>query len=233
VSPRVEVIPDDLWAERVAARFAATAAPGMRVCLAAGDTPRPAYGAIAAGRSLDGLTIFLLDEFGGLPEDDPGRCRAMLTRDLLDPSTGSPTVHSPEVDATEPGDAAGRYRDLIAAGGLDLAVVGLGANGHVGMNEPGSTIDMETRVVSLAGSTTLNAAGYGATELPTWGITVGMAELMDTTEVWLLVTGAHKRDILRRTLHGAVGSEVPATYLTEHPNCSFMVDESAGLTGPG
>lgn len=182
--------------------------------------------------SLDGLTLFLLDEFGGLPVDDPGRCMTMLERDLLASAEGEPTVHAPDVDASDPGLAAERYGALVAKGGLDLAIVGLGANGHIGMNEPGSTPELTTRVVELEPSTTSHAtAGYGASQPPTWGITLGLAELMAAKEVWVLVTGDHKTDILNRTLHGFVDSEVPATYLTTHSNCVFLVDEAAAMGG--
>ncbi len=206
-------------------------APGIRLCLPTGNTPTPVYRRVAETTSLDGVTIFLLDEFGGLPKDDPGRCAAALTRDLLRPARDSPTLHVPDVDAPDPEAAATRYGELIVEGGLDLAVVGLGSNGHVGMNEPGTTIDQPTRVVELAASTSEGARSYGATITPTWGITVGIAELMDAREVWVLVTGDHKTDILNRVLHGPVDPEAPASFLTEHHNCVFLVDESAGLTG--
>ena len=226
----VETFPSVDFAAGVASQVQNALAPGIRLCLATGNTPTPVYERVAAETALDGLEIFLLDEFGGLPRDDPGRCISMLARDLLDRAEGHPVVHGPEVDAPDPNQAAERYRQLVADGGIDLAIVGLGANGHVGMNEPGTTVEMGTRVVTLEPTTSENASRYGAGMTPTWGITVGMAELMAARDVWVLVTGAHKTDILNRTLHGAVDSDVPATFLTEHPSCTFYVDESA-LTG--
>lgn len=223
----VTTIPDPEWAAAVAARFHERVRPGMRICLPTGNTTTPFYAEVARRNSLDGVEVFLLDEFGGLPDDDPGRCMSMLARDLLSKIEGNLKVHAPDVDASDPEHAADRYGDLIAGGGLDLALVGLGANGHIGMNEPGATVDLPTRLVQLEPSTTQHAAEYGATAPPTWGITVGLAELMDAEEVWMLVTGAHKSEILNRTIHGVVDSEVPATYLTRHHNCTFFVDESA------
>ncbi|HJS72322.1 MAG TPA: glucosamine-6-phosphate deaminase [Acidimicrobiia bacterium] len=228
----VETFPDTEFAARVASRFREALAPPMRLCLATGRTPSPVYEQVAVGTPLDGIEIFLLDEFGGLPRDDQGRCTSMLARDLLDRAEGHPVVHAPEVDAPAPDRAAGRYQQLIADGGIDLAILGLGSNGHIGMNEPGTTVEMGTRVVTLEPTTSENARGYGASVTPTWGITVGMAELMAAREIWVLVTGAAKTDILSRTLHGEVDSEVPATFLTEHPACTFFVDEAA-FTGSG
>lgn len=227
----VEVFPDAEWADRVASRLLEELTPGKRLCLPTGRTPTPVYRRLAETASLDGLDLFLLDEFGGLAVHDPGRCASMLARDLIDDAQGSPVVHVPDVDATDPSVAATDYGRLIASGGIDLAIVGLGANGHVAMNEPGTTVDQPTRVVDLAPGTSEGALAYGARIAPTWGITVGMAELMEANEVWVLVTGSDKTDILNRTLHGPVDSDVPASFLTEHRNCTFYIDESADFTG--
>jgi glucosamine-6-phosphate deaminase len=192
-----------------------------RFCLATGGTVAPVYSHID---DLHGATIFLLDEFGGLPRDDPGRCAAMIQRDLLAHASGAGRVAAPDVDADDPVAAATRYKRLIDDGGIDLAVVGLGLNGHIGMNEPGSTADLPTRVVDLAPSTSAHAAVYGATTTPTWGITVGIAELMAARELWVLVTGAHKREILKRVLSASIGPGLPSTYLREHENCAVFAD---------
>jgi len=227
VSLEVEALADDVWAATLADRFSTTAHDGARLCLATGATVTPFYAAVAERKSLGGFTIFLLDEFGGLPERDPGRCETMIRRDLLSKASGRPRVRLPDVDAADPDQEADRYGALIADGGLDLAIVGLGANGHIGMNEPGSTADLTTRVVDLDSSTSENATSYGASARPTWGITVGLAELLAATELWLLVTGAHKREILRRTLENPIGPTVPATFLRGHQNAKLFADRSA------
>lgn len=227
MSLELEVISDDIWAATLADRFEETVGEGARLCLATGSTVRPFYSAVARRTSLGGFTIFLLDEFGGLPDDDPGRCAAMIRRDLLSIAQGSPRVHIPDVDALDPGREADHYGDLIRDGGLDLAIVGLGRNGHIGMNEPGSTAEMTTRRVELDSSTADNALTYGATIPPTWGITVGIAELLEAREVWLMVTGEHKTEILDHTLHSPIGPEVPATFLRAHANAYLFADESA------
>ena len=223
----LSVIPDDGWAAAVAGHFAATIGPGARLCLATGATTAPLYAEIAAMSDLEGITIFLLDEFGGLPTGDPGRCAAMLRRDLLDRAHGKPVVHVPEVDAADPAVAASRYGARIADGGIDLAIVGLGRNGHVGMNEPGSNSAEGTRVVNLAPSTSDGAITYGVSTIPTWGITVGIAELLEARTLWLVVTGAHKRAILHRFLGDDAGPHLPATLLRHHPGLAVYADESA------
>jgi glucosamine-6-phosphate deaminase len=227
----VETFPDHDWAEEVAARLAEVISPGRRLCLATGNTPTPVYRGVAGRVSLDGISLFLLDEYGGLPANDPGRCLSMLNRDLLEGSQGSPVVQAPDVDAADPGEAAARYGELVRSAGIDLAIVGIGGNGHIGMNEPGTDVDQPTRVVYLTPATSESALSYGAAAIPTWGITVGMAELMSAGQVWVLATGGHKTDILNRALHGPVDAEAPASFLTEHPHCTFFVDESAGIIG--
>jgi glucosamine-6-phosphate deaminase len=188
----------------------------------------PFYREVARRANLDKAIVFLLDEFGGLPEGDPGRCETMLERYLLDSVEGEPELMIPDVDAPDPEAEAIRYQRKIEDGGLDLAVLGLGGNGHVGMNEPGSGPHSATRVVSLAPSTSDHAQeAYGATRPPTWGLTVGLEQLLAAREVWLLVTGAHKAEILKKTLTAPVGPDVPATFLRDHPGATVLADESA------
>jgi glucosamine-6-phosphate deaminase len=229
LSHRLEVMPDDAWAARAAEAFEQRVRPGLRLCLPTGDTVRPFYREVAERATLEGVEVFLLDEFGGLPEGDPGRCEELIKRDLLDRLSVAPMIRLPDVDATDPDAESLRYGDLVADGGIDLAIVGLGGNGHIGMNEPGSTPDLVTRVVNLASSTTEHALLYGATSAPTWGITIGLAELLQAGEVWLLVTGKHKQEILAKSLEGPIGPGVPASYLRRHPNLIVMADESAAL----
>jgi glucosamine-6-phosphate deaminase len=230
LSYTLEIIADESWATHTARRFDDRVRPGIRVCLPAGDTVRSFYHEVARQTSLDGIEIFLLDEFGGLPSGDPARCEAMIEHDLLERAHGSPIVRWPDVDTDNPVREAERYRDLLADGGIDLAIVGLGGNGHVGMNEPGATPQAAARVVELAASTVAHAADYGATTAPTWGITVGLAELLGAGELWLLVTGEHKRVILARTLNDPISSDLPASLLRNHPNLTVFADVSAAAT---
>jgi glucosamine-6-phosphate deaminase len=116
---------------------------------------------------------------------------------------------------------------IDAAGGLDLVVLGLGANGHVGMNEPGSAADARTRVVELAPSTRDASIGYGATEPPTHGVTLGMATILAAREMWLLATGSRKRQVLSATLDGPLTPDVPASLLRRHPALRVIADDAA------
>jgi glucosamine-6-phosphate deaminase len=232
---RIEVLPEAGWAEVVARTLLdrLAASPGLRLCLPTGDTPSPVYARLAAldataefGGRWTAATAVLLDEWVGLPPGDPARCDWRLARELLDPLAPPPRFVPIDVDGDDPEAAAARHD--TAATGLDLAVLGLGVNGHVGFNEPGSRPDDPTRLVRLASSSRDAAtARYGAALTPTAGITIGLARLLAAREVWLLVTGARKASILRRSLRDPVGPDCPASYLRRHPRLTVFADEAA------
>ncbi len=231
---RLEILPADAWAVTVAGRLAARLRelPGLRLCLPTGDTPSPVYAELVAAElrgetSLASATVLLLDEWVGLPPDDPARCDARLRGELVGRLDAPPVFVPIDVAGTDP-EAAAAAHDASVAGGLDLAVLGLGMNGHVGFNEPGSRPDDPTRLVRLSLSTREAAtARYGAGHVPTAGITVGLARLLEAGECWLLVTGERKAAILRRALDEPEGPDCPASYLRRHPRLTVFADESA------
>ena len=223
---RLEVLAVASWAGAVAAALEdCLTSACRRLCLATGSTPLPVYG-ILRPHALEAATVFLLDEFGGLPLGDPARCEVMLRSALLGrvPPRG---FHFPDVDAADLATECVRYGQLIARGGLDLAVLGLGLNGHLGLNEPGSTADQPTRVVELTQATRDGARRYGAAPPPTWGIAVGLAEILAAREVWLLVTGTAKAKVLAQAMEEPVGAHLPASFLRTHPNAVIWADEEA------
>lgn len=232
----LEIVPSASFGEVVAARLAdrLTARPSLIVCLPTGSTPLPVYEAlpgVLARRNVSAAeaTIVLLDEYLGLPAGHPARCDAVLRRTLLERLVPGPRAFVPfEVDGIEGAQACARVNAAIdAVGGLDLVVLGLGANGHVGMNEPGSEPDSATRVVELAASTREAARGYGADTPPTHGVTLGLATIRAAREIWLLARGGHKAAIVARTVGGPVTSNVPASLLRGHHGLLVMADEAA------
>jgi glucosamine-6-phosphate deaminase len=154
-SVRVEIFDDHLWAGEVADRLVAylNDQPTSRICLPTGETPRPLYTAVAPLIDVSSATVFLLDEFG-LPPGSPARCDSMLERDLLGSLEHPPRAyHRLDVNASDPVDECERFDSLVADEGLDLTLLGLGGNGHLGLNEPGTAPDSPTRVAELARST--------------------------------------------------------------------------------
>jgi glucosamine-6-phosphate deaminase len=228
------VWPAAAWAERVAGELAGRLAvrPSLRLCLPTGDTPSPVYAAFLAAEArgevtLGAATLVMLDEWVGLPPGDPARCDVRLRAELVDRLRTPPASFAAiDVDGPDP-EAAAAQHDTAAAG-LDLVVLGLGMNGHVGFNEPGSRPDDPTGLVRLAVSSREAAvARYGATRVPTAGITVGLARLLAAGECWLLVTGERKARILRRALEEPEGPDCPASYLRRHPRLTVFADDAA------
>lgn len=172
-------------------------------------------------------TIFLLDEFG-LPPGGAGRCDEMIRRDLLDLLANPPAaVNTVDVQAADLDEECRRYEAAARDGGLDLAILGLGGNGHLGLNEPGSELTSTTRVVQLTPETSEHSESYSSEAPATWGVTMGIDTLLSSDEVWLLVTGPHKAEILSRMMNDDIGPDVPATFLRAHANVRVWADEPA------
>lgn len=230
---RLVVLPSAAWASTVASELADRLArrPSLRLCLPTGDTPTPFYAELVAGErrgawSLAGATVVLLDEWLGLPPGDPARCDVRLRGELFDLLASPPAFVPIAVDGADVDEPATALD--TAASGLDLAVVGLGMNGHVGFNEPGTRPEDRSRVVRLARSSREAAtARYGAGAVPSGGVTIGLATILEAGEVWLLVTGERKAGILRQALEEPEGIACPASYLRRHPRLTVFADEAA------
>jgi glucosamine-6-phosphate deaminase len=227
--------PPEAWAAAVASLFVERlrARPDLRVCLPTGLTPVPIYDRIAAAvakgeASFARAEVFLLDEFGGVALDDPGRCDQMLERFLLS-KVDLPAERFHRLDLTGDLDEVSLAHEAAIGAGCDLALLGIGANGHVGMNEPGSDPDSLTRRVDLAPATVAASARYFAhRRLPTWGVTMGLDTLRRSAEIWVLASGEGKAAIVRETLYGPVTPEVPSTAFRDHPSALMIVDDAAG-----
>lgn len=217
-----------LWRDRLRTQ------PALRLCLAAGSTPVPVYQAMARSVQAGWVSfrhaqVFALDEYGGLPAEDPGRCANQLRRALVEWIDLPPArfqVLQPEA-ADLPQECL-RYDQAIEPG-FDLAVLGVGLNGHVGMNEPGTPPTAKTHWVELHPVSVEAAKRYGPQAPgPTWGLTVGLKQLLEAREVWLLACGQAKAPIVHQIVKGRVTPEVPASLFRDHPNCALFVDAEAG-----
>jgi len=236
---RVEIVADpDAVARRVADLIAAVVGqrPTAVLGLPTGSTPLPTYRELArrvADGALDlgGVRVVLCDEYVGLGPDDPRAYRATIRRDATRP-LGIPDDHvlGPAGEAADLERAAGDFEAAIAAlGGVDLQLVGIGRNGHVAFNEPGTPLDRRTHVATLSDATRAdNARFFDAGGVPTRALTQGPATLAAARRLVLVATGDTKAPAVAAAVDGPVSSDCPAAIVQRHPDAWVVVDRHAG-----
>lgn len=199
--------------------------------LATGSTPIGIYDQLAEWYDKGDIdfseTVTVnLDEYHGLPPDDPQSYRAFMRAHLFGKVNIRPdNTHLPRGDA-EPRAECARYDALIARlGGIDLQLLGLGRNGHIGFNEPGEAFEKSTHCVELTADTIRANARFFGDEgaVPRRAITMGMKSIMQAKKILLAVSG-DKKDILERSLSGPITPEVPASILQLHPDLTVITD---------
>lgn len=233
VSQRVEA--ERAAAQEIAELVRSRRASGRSTCLglATGSSQIGVYRELARlyreGLDLSGIVTFNLDEYAGVRPAHPASCRAFMTAHFLRHVNVRPeNVYFPgeEGEGTSPAAFEARIRD---AGGIDLQLLGIGRNGHIAFNEPGSAPDSRTRRVTLAEATRLDAAPSFANEgrVPTHAVTMGIATILEAARIRLLAFGASKAAAVHCALHAAPGSETPASYLHLHSDVVFWLDPEA------
>lgn len=210
--------------------------PEAAVLFAVGESPVALYAELAERRRIGELDTtrmraVQLDEYMGVAPSDERAFFRWFERDVLGPlAIPAERTIGLRGDVTNVAAECERY-DLAVrdAGGIDLAILGLGANGHLGFNEPPSGPDAPTRVVDLTDESIDANARYwgGRHRVPGRAVTAGMRVLLAARGTILVVSGEHKRDILRATLEGPLTPEVPASYLRTIPGVRVYADRAA------
>jgi len=212
-----------------------TRKPTSVLGLATGSTPLGVYKLLveyhARGTDFSRLTTFNLDEYVGLAPDHPQSYNYYMKENLfsnvhLNPeNTHVPNGLAPDLEAE-----CQRYEELIKkAGGIDLQILGIGTNGHIGFNEPGTDFGAITHVVDLAESTIRDNSRFFASidEVPTRAISMGIKTIMQAKEIILMASGGSKADAVYAAVHGPVTPDVPASVLQLHPSVTLVVDQAA------
>ncbi len=242
---RTVIVPDaeDL-ARLVADRIVAvirreTADKGRCVLgLAAGSTPLGVYEELirrcqAGEVSFAKVATFNLDEYWPIAPDDPRSFRRAMWHQLFAQLDIPPkSAHVPAGDTPRdavPAACAAYERAIREAGGMDFELLGIGRDGHIGFNEPGSAADSRTRLVTLDAITRRDAAAQFGDEasVPREAITIGVATILEAREIALLAMGERKAEIVRRAVEGEPTPEVTATFLQRHPNATAYLDRAA------
>ncbi|QFU76804.1 glucosamine-6-phosphate deaminase [Halioglobus maricola] len=212
--------------------------------LATGSTPLSLYRELIRSNQQGDISFaqvqsFNLDEYMDLAPDHPQSYRHFMNREFFDHIDIDPArTHVPPGNAPNPLTACDEYETAIAAaGGIDIQLLGIGRNGHIGFNEPTSCLSSRTRVKTLTRETIEdNARFFSADEhQPQLSITMGIGTIMEAKLVVLLATGASKAEAIRAMVEGPVAAWCPASALQMHPSTVVIVDEEAasGLTNPG
>jgi len=209
--------------------------PDAVLGLATGSSPLPVYDELAArheqGLDFSKATGFALDEYVGLPAGHPQSYREVVRREFTDRVNIAPgNVHGPDGSAADIPAACEAYEQAIAAaGGVDLQLLGVGTDGHIGFNEPASSFASRTRIKSLIEQTRRDNARFfnSLAEVPHHVITQGLATIMAARHVILLATGARKAQAVRDLVEGPVAAICPASVLQFHPHATVLLDEAA------
>ena len=227
-------------AREIATLIRKRTAEGKRAVLglATGSTPIGVYHELVRLHRDEGLSFrqvvtFNLDEYYPMDPEELQSYRRFMREYLFDLVDIPPeNVHIP--DGTVPLAEVPRYcqgyeEAILAAGGIDLQLLGIGRTGHIGFNEPGSSRSSRTRLITLDHVTRLDAAAdfFGEPHVPRRAITMGVGTILAARRVLLLCFGEHKAPVIAQAVEGPISSSVAASFLQEHPNASLMLDEAA------
>ncbi len=210
--------------------------PDTILGLATGSSPLGLYRELVLRHQEHGLSFsevrtFNLDEYVGIPEDHPQSYRTFMNLNLFDDlDVDKANTHVPDGTMENPMEAGPAFEKKIAeAGGIDLQVLGIGTDGHIGFNEPTSSIRSRTRLKTLTKQTVEdNSRFFGPDEFqPKLAITMGIGTILETRRILLIATGDNKADAVRDMIEGPIASFCPASALQMHERVTVILDEPA------
>ena len=213
------------------------AQPDAVLGLATGSSPLAVYDELARRHAEHGLSFarvraFMLDEYVGLAADHPQRYRNVIDTEIASRVDFAPgAVQGPDGLADDLVAACAAYEEAIAAvGGVDLQLLGIGTDGHIAFNEPGSSLASRTRIKTLTRQTREDNARFfddDIDQVPQHCLTQGLATIMSARHLVLLATGKGKAEAVHQLVEGPVSAMWPATILQHHPHVTVLVDDAA------
>lgn len=204
--------------------------------LATGSTPEGLYQLLVernkAGEiDFTNTTTFNLDEYCGLPEDDPNSYHYFMDEHLFKHvNVKKENTHVPSGMADDLYQECRDFEAAIqAAGKIDLQLLGIGKNGHIGFNEPGTAFDSRTHIIELDNTTIQANARFfdSIDDVPTRAITMGIGTILESREILMIISGESKRDVATKLIQGGISEDFPASALHKHPNATVIIDEAA------
>ncbi|WP_309088135.1 glucosamine-6-phosphate deaminase [Domibacillus sp.] len=209
--------------------------PAPVIGLATGSTPKGMYEQLISAHQNEGLsfrhvTTFNLDEYIGLPPSDPNSYHSFMQETFFRHiDIPLENIHIPNGEAALLENECTRYEALIDKKEIDVQVLGIGENGHIGFNEPGTSFDQITHVTTLTHSTRqANARFFQSAEaVPKQAITMGIASIMKSRKILLLASGLRKAEAVARLFSGNISEDFPASVLHHHPCVTIIADNEA------
>lgn len=212
--------------------------PNVVLGLAAGSTPIGCYHELVRMHKKEELDFskvvtFNLDEYLGLSPIHPQSYRYFMDRNLFRRvNIRMENTHVLDGLTSDPQRTCREFEEAIkAAGGIDLQLLGIGANGHIAFNEPGSPFNSRTRVVNLSERTRRDNARFfkSIDEVPRQALSMGIGTIIETKKIVLLASGARKAEAVAKSVEGPVTTCVPASVLQRHPDCTLILDRAASF----
>ncbi len=204
------------------------------LCAATGNSPEGTYKLLSERYKKEpGLFSFLriikLDEWGGIPMNNPGTCESFLQKHLIGPlEIDSRKYISFQSDPKDPDKECAKIEDELEKNGpIDICILGLGMNGHLALNEPGNFLESAIHVAKLSEITLTHSMVHQMGDLPSYGLTLGMKDILQSSFILLLISGIKKKNITTAFLKKNITTELPASFLWLHPNVVCLIDRVA------
>jgi galactosamine-6-phosphate isomerase len=206
----------------------------LLLCAATGASPTGTYQLLAeehkASRELfEELRIIKLDEWGGIPMEQSGSCEAYIQKYLLLPLQISTSRYIGfKSNASNPKEECKTIQEKLANDGpIDLCILGLGTNGHLALNEPGDFLQPHCHISELTASSLLHPMALEMEVKPTYGLTLGIADIFSSKMIILIVSGSRKKAVVSQLLSGRITNQLPASFLWLHPNVVCLIERDA------
>ena len=208
--------------------------PSLLLCAATGGSPTRMYEMLAEEHTLKSglfsqMRVIKLDEWGGIPMQHAGTCESYLQQQVIRPLKITEDRYiSFQSQSTDPVKECQRVQqELDEKGPIDICILGLGMNGHMALNEPADFLQPECHVAHLSAQSLQHPMISGENEKPSYGLTLGVADIMQSKRIIILINGTHKQEITQQFLSKKITNQLPASLLWLHPNVSCLIDKEA------
>jgi galactosamine-6-phosphate isomerase len=205
----------------------------LLICAATGNSPTRTYAVLQETNLkrpglFSSINIIKLDEWGGIPMDHEGTCESYLQKHLIGPLA---IDHSRYIsflsNPKNPKEECERIENALnAKGAIDICILGLGMNGHIALNEPAESLKSHAHVATLSTSSLTHPMISGSKK-PTYGLTLGVADIFQSKMILMLISGSKKKEVTREFLSGTITTQFPASLLWLHSNTVCIVDKDA------